>query len=337
MEKIETFCPECWKQVEATIEERSETLTVKGEEITATAYIACCPYCGEEIGDSRLEQENLQRVYDVYRQKHGLVTPEQIKQRREQLGLSLKSLAILLDIGEASMVRYEAGSLPTISNAALLRNIMDDAHLLKMLDLKHEDIPDYQYQKASAILRETQKVLYFVENYESNEGDRIWRGNKKVNPDYVGRCISWVAGNIPRPYITWVLKTLFIADYLAFEDCGSAITGFQYACMPYGPMVANYDIVLGAMQQNGYINLVAFDNRKLIEQTDVSPDVDVNDIKYLQTAVAFTKSFNNVNELSNATHDLPLWKNRKLGELIRFEPGNDVTNLVNSRLSEAGG
>jgi putative zinc finger/helix-turn-helix YgiT family protein len=64
-----------------------------------------CEKCGELVLDSAA---NLQ-ITDSLRQQLGLLTPEQIRQNREVLGLTQRQLASHLGIAEATLSRWETG------------------------------------------------------------------------------------------------------------------------------------------------------------------------------------------------------------------------------------
>ena len=152
MKTIDTFCPECWCTVEARIESRPEAHVVRETEIETVSEIAVCPLCGTDIGDSRLEDANIQRAYDVYRKTRGVIFPQQIKELRVKYGISQKSLGVLLGIGEASIVRYEDGSLPSNSNNMLLRSALNDSFIAEAFRQNGSLIPRFQQKKIEAVL-----------------------------------------------------------------------------------------------------------------------------------------------------------------------------------------
>jgi len=152
MKAINTFCPECWGSAEAKIEERSETHIVRDTEIEIVSQNAVCPLCGADINDPGLNDENIQRAYDVYRKINGLISPKEIRELRAKYGISQKSLGILLGIGEASIVRYESGSLPTNSNNMLLQNSLNESFMRDAYRLNGSLMPKFQQKKIEAVL-----------------------------------------------------------------------------------------------------------------------------------------------------------------------------------------
>jgi putative zinc finger/helix-turn-helix YgiT family protein len=68
--------------------------------------VARCEKCGEVL----LHDMATRRISEAFRQGVGLLTPEQIRKKREALGLTQKELANFLGIAEATLSRWETGS-----------------------------------------------------------------------------------------------------------------------------------------------------------------------------------------------------------------------------------
>lgn len=151
MESVKKFCPVCGIEQETEIIEKEEASNVRGDEIKALARIRVCSVCGEELFDEELEEGNIKKVYDIYRKKHGILLPEEIRNIRESYGLSQRAFAKLLGIGEASIARYETGALPEKSLSNLLMLLKDPKNMEKLLE-KNEDVLS-QREKARLIRR----------------------------------------------------------------------------------------------------------------------------------------------------------------------------------------
>ncbi|MBI2565624.1 MAG: type II toxin-antitoxin system MqsA family antitoxin [Candidatus Schekmanbacteria bacterium] len=68
-----------------------------------------CPSCGEIVlpyEDARALRE---QGVEVYRRQHGLLTAEDIRTLRQQLGLTQAQLATLLQLGLNTVSRWESG------------------------------------------------------------------------------------------------------------------------------------------------------------------------------------------------------------------------------------
>jgi len=101
-------CPECDKRYlqPATT---ALTGTTHGESVSIVSDALVCPNCGfKTIPTSRMGEFAL-RVADAYREKHGLLTSGQMKDRRRKLRMSQQQFARYLGVGSSSVKRWELG------------------------------------------------------------------------------------------------------------------------------------------------------------------------------------------------------------------------------------
>ena len=77
------------------------------------------------------------------------LTPEEIKSIRSMYGLSQRSFALLLGLGEATIARYETGATePSKANAKLIRAAADPKFMLQCLAEDGDAIPQLQFSSA---------------------------------------------------------------------------------------------------------------------------------------------------------------------------------------------
>jgi len=119
---VKKFCPVCGTERDTEVVKKEEVFNIRGEEIRTRSKIRFCSVCKEELFDESLDEENIKRVYDVYRERHGMLSPEEIKSIREKYGLTQSTFAKLLNISEDAVARYETGALPekSLSNMIML-------------------------------------------------------------------------------------------------------------------------------------------------------------------------------------------------------------------------
>lgn len=131
MKQLECF--ECGSPVEPRIEERVETLPVRGEDTQVLARVAVCPRCGADMSVEELDDATLVAAFNLYRQRHGLMTPEEMRGLRERYGLGVRPFSLLLGWGEITLHRYEAGSLQDAAHEVTLRLAENPANLRVLL------------------------------------------------------------------------------------------------------------------------------------------------------------------------------------------------------------
>lgn len=142
---VKRFCPEC--ECERLVETRpvKETFTVRTEEVTVCGNLNFCAVCGSPLGDS-LYDDLLNKAYDVYRDRHGMMSAEEIRSIREGYGLTQALFAKILKIGEATLQRYERGSLPSLSLHALLAKARDRNQFLVLAEESRQHLTREEYE-----------------------------------------------------------------------------------------------------------------------------------------------------------------------------------------------
>jgi putative zinc finger/helix-turn-helix YgiT family protein len=135
----EEFCFNCDYEEELLPIRELAIHIVRGEEIEVTKEYYKCPMCGESFINSR-GHDMFNEAYRKYRQRHGMLQPEEIRQWRKQYGLTQNELGMLLGWEEKTINRYENGSLQKKSEDRLLKSIMQPSNFLQLISKKLDAI-----------------------------------------------------------------------------------------------------------------------------------------------------------------------------------------------------
>lgn len=119
------LCPECHATGSSHIVEREDVFPVRDDVVTVRVRIRVCDACQSEVYDRELDSAIRRTVYDAYRARNNVIGPEEVRSIRERYGLSPHNLACLLSWDEATLLRYEAGSLAEEGHNQLLQLIRD--------------------------------------------------------------------------------------------------------------------------------------------------------------------------------------------------------------------
>jgi putative zinc finger/helix-turn-helix YgiT family protein len=160
---MKKFCPVCGIERDTEVIEREEVSNIRGDEIRTISKIRICSVCKEELFDEDLDEENIKRAYDVYRERHGILSPEEIKNIRESYGLSQRAFAKLLGIGEASIARYETGALPEKSLSNMIMLLKDPKNMEKLLEKNEKALTP----------REKMRLLRRLEEMKGDEENAV--------------------------------------------------------------------------------------------------------------------------------------------------------------------
>lgn len=183
----------------------SKQKTFKGVDIEYTAEAFVCPECGLEAGTVQSAGGVQRAIADAYRAKADLLTGQEIRSLREARGLTQQQLAELMNIGIASIKRWETGMIQSKS--------MDHALRLQLQYNIHMD--NYTGNREISLPR----IKLVAQSFEKLLDRRLLKTRDKF---------------------LFLAKYLWYADMLAFRQLGRGLTGASYAAITYGPQLNNY-------------------------------------------------------------------------------------------------
>ena len=129
------FCEECRDDVDYIINTVPMTGTIKGAEYSYIGKEAKCADCGAFLFIPELNDENLKALYDVYREKNGIISLETVLAIPEKYAIGKRPLSLLLGWGEQTFTRYCDGDMPTKQYSDTLSRIYSDpAYYLELLE-----------------------------------------------------------------------------------------------------------------------------------------------------------------------------------------------------------
>ena len=92
---------------EMLLKRESRVLTFRKEEFSVVYHYYLCDQSGEAFTSTELDQINMQQLHNQYLQQHNLPFPEEIKQVRENYGLSATKMSeIFFSDGSCSIVTF---------------------------------------------------------------------------------------------------------------------------------------------------------------------------------------------------------------------------------------
>lgn len=119
------ICPSCATSMRPS--KAVLTFPVNGEQVRVRgASHLSCPRCGEALLCLGEVRELRETAMETYRQRHGLLSADEIRALRECVGLRQGDLARLLRLGASTISRWEAGrKVQTAAMDTLLRLLRD--------------------------------------------------------------------------------------------------------------------------------------------------------------------------------------------------------------------
>jgi len=164
-----------------------------------------CPVCGVEAGTVDQTASLQKAISEAYRKAVNLLTGKEIVEARKRLNLSQDALAMRMNVGIASIKRWEGGQIQSKS--------MDHALRLALAGQTSGDTctgnRPFSLPRIKLVLKQFESVL----------GKNILKKNDKM---------------------LFAAKYLWYADMVAHRELGESMTGSTYAALPFGPQLNNY-------------------------------------------------------------------------------------------------
>lgn len=190
-------------------------IVFKGVDLSFETDAYVCPVCGLEAGPVETAGTLQRRIADAYRTQKDLLTGEEIRTLRKRRNLTQEQLAEQMNIGIASIKRWETGTVQSAS--------MDQA-LRMQLQCR---VPINSVSGNRQISLERIKLV--AGQFEFLLGEKLLiKGDK----------------------LLFLAKYLWYADMLAFRWLGRSMTGATYAALPYGPQLNNYRDLVDAIRNS---------------------------------------------------------------------------------------
>lgn len=322
------FCEECGKEVETRVVTKQQSYSVCGENIEVDAEVLICAECGEEFFCEELDGKTLNNAYDKYRRKHKLLFPKEIKDIREQYGLSQRGFAKLLNWGDKTIYRYENGSIQDKAHNSLLLFLREPENM-KTYITENEIILDDKQKKR---LGETVEQL--IENKEYHQERRLLNmffmtppseenGYRVFDFEKFSAMVLFFANKSERLLKTKLLKLLNYSDMVFFKENGISISGAKYVHLPYGPVPQNFDLLFGTMSATHVAHIEVeyeggYENHEVIPECEVPKNVlSEKELEVLERVYNKFKNYGSV-EISNYSHNEKGYTMTNQGEVIPY-------------------
>jgi len=256
-----TFCPTCMKDTDVHIEDRRETLPVRGEDIEVEARVAVCSTCGEDVWLDELDDETLALAFAEYRSRHHLLHPEEMQRIRRLWGLGQRAFAQLLGWGEITLHRYENGSLQDAAHDAQLRMAERPENVRTLLESngnrltpRQREAVERRLEEAEALAAECECGDEDFERLLTRRAEGSHGGNAPLSLVKVRETIACFA-ELPDMFVTKLAKLMFYADFLHYREHTTSITGLAYAHAPQGPIPDRYERIRDDVIENTVVEI----------------------------------------------------------------------------------
>ena len=258
---------------------------IYGEVMYLTLDTEICQNIKTDRDERRIERHIRRMFMDKYRGQKGIITTSRIMSLRKQLRLNQRDFARLLGLGEITIARYEAGYIPTRSNASRIEQISDLSNLVNFYKENKDDLTEKGQKRVEAYISSYTKV---------DNGGRVFDA-ERFN-DLVGY-IAFLAQEAALPLtLVKCAKILFYSDFMAYKLFNKAITGSSYIRLNFGE--APQDYIYG-LELSSNVELTFKDNQTLVS-LQTAYDASINRLTRLEKELVLN-IFEHVKVLDDAT------------------------------------
>ena len=329
---MKVYCPYCKKEVEYKIEKR-ELKEFRGIEVNTFENVAICNECNQDLYVNKIEDENNERIYKIYREKANIIKAEDIVKLREKYDISQRELTAILGFGKMTINRYERGGLPTKSQSDYIKLLIenDDKFIEKVKEAyEKNNINEKTYKKIVSEGQEEniskKRVQENIRRYLKevlNRKPDIYNGYKSLDLEKIENIISYIASKVKNLTITSLNKYLWYIDMLSFNKRAVAITGLTYQNQKFGPTIVykKYDelSLLDDKYQREDIETENGNTTKIISNENFNLDkINDSEKEIIDTIIKLLKN-KKVTDISKMSHREDGWKKTKRLEKISFE------------------
>jgi putative zinc finger/helix-turn-helix YgiT family protein len=326
--KMDCFCPFCEKTTPAHVVDAVVAHTIKGVDVTVNARLVQCDACGGQFNSPELDQDIAAMALEAYREKAGLLKPDEIREFRATFDLTQQELAKILGWGPATLSRYENGAPQDEAHDRALRMIMRPETLLAELAERPDVLAPARRERLLEQLRSRayQQTAYrwFIREYVGDYAPNVSSGYRTFDPARFKAMVLHFCKDpgVPR---TKLNKLLWYADFLAFRQNTTSISGARYAHLPHGPAPDNFDTLFAWLSgPEGVLRLDEASSGNLAWELLVAtetPDYGQFSNSELALLAQVAEKFKDATarKMSDLSHKEPGYEQTRDGEIISYE------------------
>lgn len=318
---------------EMTLVTEKRAMDFRKERFQIVFHYYKCEESGERFTTTRMDEINLNQLYNQYRDKFNIPFPDEITAIRQKYGVSATKMAEILGFGTNSYRQYEAGEMPSVSNARLIQMISDPNKFIEMVSLcdsLDEKTKEKYIQKAKQLAEERARnsFAFNLKDYLlGNHLADIYSGYRNPSFEKFTEMVVYFSEQI-KPYKTKMNKLLFYADFLMFKQSCFSISGVRYHAIDMGPVPYNFQSIFEYLANEDKVDIhyIEFPNGGIGEQFIARTDRPFNstlfseiELEVLQKIVTTFKT-TTTNDIIELSHLEKAWKeNEQTKNVISYE------------------
>jgi putative zinc finger/helix-turn-helix YgiT family protein len=251
-----------------------------GQSFAVSTEAMVCASCGYTTLHANQLDAYRASIADAYRKNQKLLTSKEIREIRSKLGMSQEDFAqhlgVVQDKSSDELIRIK-GSLRRA-----------EQNLADVLFGQSSEADEFSGGRPFSFVKLSEVISFFVTQAES--------GGKQIGPLHVN-------------------KLCWYADASNYKRHGVTITGSRYARLPLGPVLDNYRLIFGELQNRGIVQAKSVNH--LVAGTPISPTT-LSATERETLARVWAHFRNRLHLIVRDSHQERAWKKTGHAELISF-------------------
>lgn len=326
---------------EMTLVTEKRILDFRKETFQVVFHYYKCDDSGEQFTTTNMDEVNLNQLYNKYRGKFNIPFPDEIIAIRQKYNIAASKMAAILGFGTNSYRHYEAGEMPSVSNARLIQMIADPTKFIEMVrlcDALDEPTKEKYLQKAKHLAeeRERNSFAFNLKDYLlGNHLADIYSGYRNPNFEKFTEMVVYFSEHI-KPYKTKMNKLLFYADFLMFKQSCFSISGVRYNAINMGPVPHNFQSVFEYIANEDEIDIHYYEfpdggfGEQFVARTDrpfnssLFSELELDVLKKIVSTFKTTST----NDIIEISHLEKAWqKNEQNKSIISYEYAFELSQI----------
>lgn len=215
------FCENCNKLVEYRIEEINDSYEIRGKKYNYKEVKGYCKNCNEEVSDSKITDENLNRIDNAYRTEENIIKISEIDEILKKYKIGKKPLAKLLGWGEVTLIRYLNGDIPTRPYSDELYKLLNDSNYMEeVLEKNKNSITVKAYNNVKNAIKKLNEINFKIDLESEIEliAEYIILIGKEITPLALQKVLYYAQG----------FYKAFFGEFLFDDDCEAWVHGPVY-------------------------------------------------------------------------------------------------------------
>lgn len=165
IENMSEYCYNCDDNKTIMIKEESIRMKIKETEFDFIGKVAYCKECGEEVYIAEIDDANVRKANEKYREKIDIIQTSEIEGLLRKYNIGKKPLAKLLGWGEVTIIRYLKGLTPSKEYSEKLKELRDPYKMQEILNKNGDVLQRIAKQKVEESIK---KILNIAKSHKKD-------------------------------------------------------------------------------------------------------------------------------------------------------------------------